>query len=435
MDTRDYGHDDIADFYFYRQDYVFIPIVHVNHHFLVVVVNPNGAIQTIHDFPEISKIIPITKILIFDSKTDATPDPIDTHKRIYTLVKMFLYFSYYRNSVIAPGIVDDKRYEQITVNVPQQGNAYDCGFYVMKIVEKFFKNPPDLSNCLLLCLFEASLFLLWSVAVDNSSLSSNSTFLAAEPIIKQVGDKLKFLKDGTVQLNVVDSVFFLEVFDGKIVDLNKGVHFCFKAKNTTSKSDNCPENYCDIFIKNVDYGQEGKDVLLFVSMGSSHATVDYHNGTFIEIRETFMFLNNDTLISRDCTWDTSLGYLEAKLINMNHRIIYLSNTKIRVLKNDTMKNSDVSDEMTVGGVIGFGTIAALVLAAILIGAFCFCRIKIKDKRNVKKNSKGTKHVVAIAAKGTVKMEDKKVEEPIATTAPIVQDAVQEVPTTNKEEKK
>lgn len=154
IDSKNIGSDEISEFYFYRQDYVFLPVVYLSHHILMVIVNPNGAACTIHDYPNFPKNVINAKIMIFDSKRSATPF-VDTHAKLFALARIFLEVTYYRNNVIAPGVFQRDKIEEISVTVPQQNNDFDCGFYVLKIVEKFLKNPPEV--CFLFAFFRFSL--------------------------------------------------------------------------------------------------------------------------------------------------------------------------------------------------------------------------------------------------------------------------------------
>uniref|UniRef100_A0AC34QD18 Uncharacterized protein n=1 Tax=Panagrolaimus sp. JU765 TaxID=591449 RepID=A0AC34QD18_9BILA len=299
-----------------------------------------------------------------------------------------------------------------------------------------------LSNCLLLCLFEASLFLLWSVAVDNSSLSSNSTFLAAESVVQQIGDKLQFLNDGSVQLNV-DSGFFLEVFAAKGDD--KALIFCFKAKKAKSSIEKCPEHYCQLlvqFTEITDMPDVGFSV--YVLLGNVARAIEHANHVKIEIHENIMILNNGTLTSTNCTWDKQIGFLEAKLFRKNLKMVYLKNATAFMPKNNTTNSTSetavaTAVEITGGklaGVIIAGIVGVVLVIGGIGGIIYYCKHK-KGDENKKGVALKPEEMASTrsSTKTAIEMEGNKVEQH-ATTAPVVQDAaVQEVPTTNTEEKK
>uniref|UniRef100_A0AC34Q100 Uncharacterized protein n=1 Tax=Panagrolaimus sp. JU765 TaxID=591449 RepID=A0AC34Q100_9BILA len=228
-------------------------------------------------------------------------------------------------------------------------------------------------------------------AIDNGSDTVISTFLTTLPKIaetKQINDKLEFLTDGVVSLDV-DAVFYLDVYDEKIDNNDEGIFFCFKAKRESMSADikKCPKNYCDVHVRYSKSNEKMSSV--FVLMGNVPSAFTTH--VKIEIRESLMAVNDGKEVSKDCTCDLDSGYLPVELMNKKHRKVYLTNTKLHGAENATDKPS--MDQATLSGIIAGAIIGGVVVIGGIGTALYFCLRKKKEPVKLAKKASNEKTVV------------------------------------------
>lgn len=132
----------------FDKDFVIVPVIFKDHWFVTVIVNPAASIHEMTfdgSLPDRNET-KLTTILVMDSLKDFRALSIDDGDGIFNLLTSYLASAkekcdkYTKTSKFNRGLV-----KKIMVQVPQQPNAIDCGVYLVKFIEHFFKNLPNVS--------------------------------------------------------------------------------------------------------------------------------------------------------------------------------------------------------------------------------------------------------------------------------------------------
>jgi len=130
----------------FSKDYVVIPVIYKDHWFAAIVVNPSAAVQPA-DATEADISGKSTSILIMDSLKDSRALSIDDRDGIFNIISYYLCFAKERCKDFPEGSrFNMALVKKVMVEVPQQNNASDCGVYLIKFVESFFKHLPNPNN-------------------------------------------------------------------------------------------------------------------------------------------------------------------------------------------------------------------------------------------------------------------------------------------------
>lgn len=135
----------------FERPFTVIPVIYKDHWFVAVVVNAAASIQKADEEVTEKK----TSILIMDSLKDSRALSIDDREGIFNVLTWYLYFAKEKLGEKSETRFNRALVQKIMVQVPQQTNAIDCGVYLIKYVESFFKHLPDV------CFFIRKQFKKW----------------------------------------------------------------------------------------------------------------------------------------------------------------------------------------------------------------------------------------------------------------------------------